>query len=86
MDDGFACGKKPILHKFCEELKAESMSITVEESMGDYLSCEVKFNQDMTKAWLGQPHMVKKLVKTFGDEFSSLANYKTPGTPSFGII
>jgi hypothetical protein len=26
----------------------------------------------MTKAWLGQPHMVKKIEKTFGEMVKSL--------------
>ena len=57
------------------------MNITIEESMDDYLSCEVKFNKSMTKAWLGQPHLIKKLKQTFGERVAGMKEYKTPGTP-----
>ena len=30
--------------------------------------------------------MVKKIEKVFGDEVAGLKSFKTPGTPSFGII
>jgi len=45
--------------------------------MGDYLSCEVKFNEDKTRAWLGQPHMIKKIEKVFGEKVARLREYKT---------
>ena len=84
--DGFACGKEQTLQKFFEEIKQEKLAITIEKSMGDYLSCEVKFNAEMTKAWLGQPHLIKKLEKVFGEEVAGVKQFKTPGTPNFGII
>ena len=34
---------------------------------------------------MGQPHMVKKIIKEFGDEVKGLPKYVTPGTPSQGI-
>jgi hypothetical protein len=86
VDDGCTLGKRAEILKFFEELKAEGLNITTEDSMGDYLSCEVKFNSDMSKAWLGQPHMIKKIEQTFGDQVKSLGKYKTPGTPGFGVI
>ena len=49
------------------------------------MSCEGKFNGAGTKAWLGQPHLIKKLEQTFGDEVSSMKKYKTPGTPGFSV-
>ena len=69
VDDGFAVGKDEALLQLFEEVKREKISITVEKSMGDYLSCEVKFNDDLTKAWLGQPHMIKKLEKVLAKKF-----------------
>jgi hypothetical protein len=86
VDDGIALGKKPEILKFFEELKAEGITITTEETMGDYLSCEIRMNSDMTKAWLGQPHMVKKIEKTFGKMVEHLPKYKTPGTPGQGLV
>ena len=37
-------------------------------------------------AWLGQPHMVKKIEKVFGEMTSSMMKYQTPGTPNHGLI
>jgi len=31
--------------------------------------------------WIGQPHMVKKIEKTFGKEVANMQNYTTLGTP-----
>lgn len=50
------------------------------------MSCEIKFSKDKTKAWIGQPHMVKKIQKVFGEEVKSNQKYKTPGTPGHGLI
>ena len=86
VDDGYAIGRKENILRFFEEVRAQKVKITTEESLGDYLSCEVKFNKDLSKAWLGQPHMIKKIEQTFGDEVSKLGTYKTPGTPGFSII
>ena len=72
VDDGYCIGKEKQILKFFEEIVKAGMKITTEKSLGDYLSCEVRFNQDMTKAWLGQPHMIKKIEKTFGDKVTSL--------------
>ncbi len=85
VDDGYVLGKKPEINKFFEQLRAEGIKITTEESTDDYLSCEVKFNRSGTKAWLGQPHLIKKLEKTYGDQVKALKTYSTPGTPGQSI-
>jgi hypothetical protein len=86
VDDGYCIGKKANILKFFDEIRACDLNITTEESMGDYLSCEVQFNKELTKAWLGQPHMVKKIESTFGEEVSKLSKFKTPGTPSYSLV
>ncbi len=85
VDDGYVLGKKPEILKFFEQLRAAKIKITTEESTNDYLSCEVKFNKAGTKAWLGQPHLIKKLEKTYGEQVNSMKTYKTPGTPGVSI-
>ena len=50
------------------------------------ICCEIQFSHDKSKAWLGQPHLLKKLSKTFEEEVSKLPKYKTPGTPSFQVM
>ena len=47
----------------------------------DYLSCKVKFSKDMSKGWLGQPHMISSIQREFGEEIKGLRKYLTPGTP-----
>jgi hypothetical protein len=39
-------------------IQQKGLKIKVENEMSDYLSCEVLFNKDCTKAWLGQPHLI----------------------------
>jgi len=85
VDDGFACGKLQELLRFFKEVK-ELLKFTMEESMGDCLSCDFKFNEDKTRAWLGQHHMIKKIEKAFGEKVSRLREYLTPGTPGFGVV
>ena len=42
-------------------------------------------DKTLTKAWLGQPYLIKKLKKKFGKYVEGLKQYKTPGTPNFNI-
>ena len=50
------------------------------------LSCEITMSKDQDKAWLYQPHLIKKLEKKFAEEVSGLAKFKTPGTPRGNIL
>jgi hypothetical protein len=34
---------------------------------------------------LGQPHMIKKILKTFGESVAKMPKYRTPGTPGVGL-
>ena len=62
--------------------------MTVEEVLTDYLSCEIALSPKGSLAWIGQPHMIRKLEKEFGAEVNKLQKktYKTPGTPGNGLI
>jgi hypothetical protein len=86
VDDGCTLGKRVEILKFFEELKAEGLNNTTEDSMCDNLSSEVKFNTDMSNAWMGQPHSIKKIEQTFGDQVKSLGKNKTQGKPGFVVI
>jgi hypothetical protein len=59
---------------------------TIKNDLKDYLSCEIRFNKARTKAWLGQPHLIKKLKKKFRDLIKHLMENKTPGPPQMGIV
>ena len=59
----------------------------MEENVVDYLGCELKVNKTKKAAWIGQPHMVKKIRQAFGHLITKTKlTYKTPGTPGFNIV
>ena len=68
-----------------EEIK-KFFKLKVTKSTNDYLSCEIHFNQEKSRAWIGQPHLVKKLGKEFGEMVQKLKKYKTPGTPKLKLV
>ena len=39
--------------------------MTAGEDLEDYLSCQIKFDQDKRITWLGQPHIFKKFRENF---------------------
>ena len=86
VDDNLVIGKRKAIDKLLAQIRASELSITVEEGLDDYLSCEVQIDRSKKTAWIGQPHMVKKIVRTFEEETKGLQTYKTPGTPGFGIV
>ena len=86
VDDNLTVGTTKAIRSVTEEIVKHGLSITVEDELTDYLSCEIKISKDKTKAWLGQPHMIKKLKKLFGEAVKSLPQYKTPGTPGQGLV
>jgi hypothetical protein len=83
VDDNLCVGNPLALRKVCIE---EGLEITIEKELTDYLSCEIKFNKDRTKAWIGQPHIVRKIETMFGEEVSKKEVYRTPGTPGLGLV
>jgi hypothetical protein len=68
------------------ELPKHGLNVTVTEKLDDYLSCEVVFNYAYDTAWIGQPHMVKKLKQKLGPMVKNMMTYKTPGTPGQGLV
>ena len=81
-DCALAYSSSAVVEFLFNQLKKKNIKYTVEYNLKDYLSCEILFNKTRTKAWLGQPHLIKKLKATFYDQVSRLTNYVTPGTPS----
>ena len=45
----------------------------------------MKFSNDGKRGWLGQPHLIKSLEKSFGEEVKHMKTYQTPGTPGYSI-
>jgi hypothetical protein len=85
VDDIYASGDESALDDSIIGLR-KHFKIKVVDDLTDYLSCEIRFNKDKTKAWLGQPHLVKNLEKKFGDLVKSSQKYRTPGTPGQGVL
>ena len=85
VDDNLCIGNKEALKKMLKEIVTHGLQITIEEELNDYLSCEILLNKDRSKAWIGQPHMVKKIIKTFGEEVKNKMSVQTPGTPGLRL-
>ena len=86
VDDNLCVGNPLALRKVCKQGVEEGLEITVEKELTDYLSCEIKFDKGRMKAWIGQPHMVRKIETMFGEEVSKKQVYRTPGTPGLGLV
>jgi len=85
VDDNAIAGDEAAIEDTLKGLNEHGLTYT-RESLTDYLSCEVIFNDDETKAWIGQPHMVKKLKKEFWEEVKGMKTYEIPGTPNQGLV
>ena len=64
VDDIYASGNEEALNDSIIGLR-KYFKIKVADDLKDYLSCEIIFNKDKTKAWLGQPHLIKNLENKF---------------------
>ena len=86
VDDNLCVGHKAALKEFVKLLIENGLNIKVTEGLSDYLSCNIVVSKDRKKAWIGQPHLVKKLEKKFGEMVASMQTYQTPGTPGQHIM
>ena len=88
VDDCYCAGTTDAIEEVIKELQSPKHGYTLklEYDMTDYLSCHIAFSKKRDKAWLGQPHLIAKLEKTFKDLVKDLTTYKTPGTPHQGIL
>jgi hypothetical protein len=87
VDDCYMIGSKQSLEEVVKLIEEKGLKVKVESSTKDYLSCEIIFNSEKTKAWIGQPHLIKKLENKFKDIIgSNQFEYMTPGTPGLNIV
>ena len=86
VDDNFCVGHKAALEEFVADLKKNGLSVKVTSQMTDSLSCNLAFSEDGSTAWIGQPHLIRKLEERFGDLVKNLQSYVTPGTPGIHIV
>ena len=69
-----------------DDLKKKGLVLKIAGSLKDYLSCEITFSADGKRAWVHQPHLLKKLEGKFGEMVENLQEYRTPGTPGHTIM
>jgi hypothetical protein len=86
IDDCYCNRNEAAINDSIKGIVKNGLNVTVEDDLEDYLSCEIRFNKTRTKVWLGQPHLIKKLEKKFGEMVKGLMKYQTPGTPHTGIM
>jgi hypothetical protein len=86
VDDCLFVGNEELIQETVEGIKNWGLQVKIEDDLSDYLSCKILFSKDRSKAWLGQPHLIKSLEDKFGDMVRNLQTYRTPGTPNQGII
>ena len=86
VNDCYCCGHEKEIEKVVNDIRKMGYKIKVEDNLADYLSCKVIFDKNKTKAWLGQPYLIRNLEEKFGDLVKGLQEYKTPGAPGHGIV
>ena len=86
VDDNFTEGTTEAIESVVKEVQVHGLNITVERKLTDYLSCEIILSEDKKKAWVGQPHMIKKIRKTFWDQVKTMQQYRSPGLPGQGLV
>ena len=86
VDDNLLVGTPEAIDEVIAALKGEGLILKIEDDLHDYLSCEIVFSSDRSKAWLGQPHLISNLESKFGPRVMDLRTYKTAGTPGFRTI
>jgi hypothetical protein len=85
VDDCYCVGHEEAINDTIAKMKASGFSVKVEDNLSDYLSCNIAFDAQRKKAWLGQPHLIKNLERKFGELVAGMQRYRTPGTPGIGI-
>ena len=85
IDDLLIIGDDADIDKVIADME-KHFKVKVKENLKDYLSCKIRFNEEMKTAWIGQPHLIQKLQEKFEEEMKDRGSFSTPGTPSFRII
>jgi len=85
VDDNLILGKEETPKWLAKEVQKQGMEVKIEEGLQDYLSCNIIMSKDKKRAWIGQPHLIKKLKKKFGKRIQQMKKTFTPGTPGQGL-
>ncbi len=84
-DDNLLVGNEEAIDEVIKLLQREGFSLKIEDSLEDYLSCNVLFSKSGKEAWLGQPHLIANLNRKIGNLIENLCICKTPGTLGYGV-
>ena len=72
MDDSLLVGHEKAIQEAINDLKNEGFDLTLDETLDDYLSCEISFDRKKNMAWIHQPYLFTKLIKKFGEHTKGL--------------
>ena len=84
VDDCLFVGDKAAIERTTVELE-KSFKPKVKWNVKDHLSCDCTFNAEEQRAWIGQPHVHKKLEQCFGG-MAPDKTFATPGTPRHQLV
>ena len=73
--------KKQDILETIDLIKNESLNLSVEEGLNDFLGCSILREEEKKECWILQTHLIKKLKKDFGPMIENHRDYLTPGTP-----
>jgi hypothetical protein len=79
VDDWLVIGKRDKIDELIIQLKTSGFNLKVENSLTDYLSCQLIENAESKEILILQSHLINNLEAKFGDEVKNKKVYKTPG-------
>jgi Reverse transcriptase (RNA-dependent DNA polymerase) len=65
VDDCYMIGTKENLARTVKMIESHGLKAKVETETKDYLGCEILIDKSGSKAWLGQPFIMKKMLSCF---------------------
>ena len=83
IDNVLIIGKEEAIDAAIKILQGH-FQVTDPTSLEDYLGVQIVQSDDGKKAWLGQPTIIKRLEKQFGERVAKKKTTIAPGTP--GVI
>ena len=85
VDDCLLAGTESAMKDTINGMQRCGLTLKVENTLRDYLSCEIHLDYETGRGWLGQPHMIKTIEESFGKQLTDMKVTKTPGTPGIGV-
>ena len=86
VDDNYVLGTKEAINAIVKGVNEQGLTVTIDKTLEDYLSCNIIFDKDKRKAWIGQLHLIMKMGKKFGNLVNRIGAPFTPGTPTMQVI